>query len=150
MLLAGSAGAAAPGASSSIGGSTGTSIAAAGSEQDAAVAELAEPNGPPVVGYSLAEDDEELHLPSFPSRPGKQICDFFMKTGHCKYGIECVFDHPSEFAVQLTKQGLPYRAGQPICTFYQKTQQCKFGPSCKFHHPKLLPIYAGSAIQQHH
>jgi len=104
--------------------------------------------GPPVVGYAVAEGEEVLHLPSFPARPGKQLCDFYSKTGHCKYGSECVYDHPPEYAVQLTEEGLPFRPGEPVCTFYYKTMQCKFGPTCKFHHPKLVPIYAGSAIQQ--
>jgi serine/threonine-protein kinase/endoribonuclease IRE1 len=99
----------------------------------------------PVVGYELAEEDEPLHTPSFPVRPGKQHCEFYTKTGHCKYGGDCVFDHPPEYAVPLTEQGLPYRPDQPVCTFYQRTQQCKYGPACKFHHPKLVPIYAGSA-----
>uniref|UniRef100_A0A383VZQ0 non-specific serine/threonine protein kinase n=1 Tax=Tetradesmus obliquus TaxID=3088 RepID=A0A383VZQ0_TETOB len=102
----------------------------------------------PVVGYAMAEGEEPLFTPSFPLRPGKQHCEFYTKTGHCKYGGDCVFDHPAEYAVALTEQGLPYRPDQPICTFYQRTQQCKYGPACKFHHPKLVPIYAGSARQQ--
>lgn len=139
--------AATPAASSSTGSSTAISSGAAAAA--GSLADAPEREGAPVVGYTVVDDDdEELHTPLFPSRPGKQICDFFMKTGHCKYGTECVFDHPPEYAVQLTEQGLPFRAGHPICTFYQKTQQCKFGPSCKFHHPKLVPIYAGSALQQ--
>jgi serine/threonine-protein kinase/endoribonuclease IRE1 len=102
----------------------------------------------PVVGYAVAEEEEPLFMPSFPLRPGKQHCEFYTKTGHCKYGDDCVFDHPPEYAVALTEQGLPYRPEQPVCTFYQRTQQCKYGPSCKFHHPKLVPIYAGSAQHQ--
>jgi serine/threonine-protein kinase/endoribonuclease IRE1 len=102
----------------------------------------------PVVGYALAEEEEPLFTPNFPLRPGKQHCEFYTKTGHCKYGHECVFDHPPEYAVALTEQGLPYRPDQPVCTFYQRTQQCKYGPACKFHHPKLVPIYAGSALHQ--
>eukprot|EP00775_Hariotina_reticulata_P013052 gene13052-13179_t len=97
----------------------------------------------------LLGGEEVLHMAAFPSRPGKQLCDFYSKTGHCKYGSDCVYDHPAEYAVQLTEEGLPFRPGEPVCTFYYKTMQCKFGPSCKFHHPKLVPIYAGSAIQQH-
>jgi len=97
------------------------------------------------VGYQVAEGQEVLRTVSFPSRPGKQLCEFFVKTGHCKFGEECVFDHPAEYGVPLTEDDLPFRPGQPVCTFYFKTRQCKFGASCKFHHPKLLPILAGSA-----
>lgn len=126
----------------SNGGLATAAAAAAGSGGGAA------DGSPPVVGYTIAEEEEVLHMPSFPLRPGKQHCDFYVKTGHCKYGVDCVFDHPPEYVVPLTEQGLPFRPGQPVCTFYQKTQQCKYGPSCKFHHPKLVPIYAGSARQQ--
>jgi serine/threonine-protein kinase/endoribonuclease IRE1 len=98
------------------------------------------------VGYHIAEGDEVLHVVPFPSRPGKQLCEFFVVTGHCKFGEECVFDHPAEYAVPLTEDELPFRAGQPVCTYYNKRRQCKFGASCKFHHPKLVPILAGSAV----
>lgn len=83
----------------------------------------------------------------FPRRPGKTPCEFFMKTGHCKFGDTCVFDHPEAFAVHLTHLGLPLRPDQPVCAFYLKNNECKFGPSCKFHHPLLRPVYAGSAMQ---
>lgn len=101
-----------------------------------------------VVGYHVAEGQEVLHVVPFPCRPGKQLCEFFVKTGHCKFGEECVFDHPAEYAVPLTEDELPFRPGQPVCTYYYKTRLCKFGPSCKFHHPKLIPILAGSAVLQ--
>ena len=31
----------------------------------------------------------------FPSRPGQKACDFFMRTGWCKFGMDCKFDHPN-------------------------------------------------------
>ncbi len=74
--------------------------------------------------------------------------DFFTKTGHCKYGDACVFDHPPELSVALTSLGLPLRPGQPVCTFYLKNSNCKFGPSCKFHHPPLRTMFAGQALVQ--
>lgn len=92
------------------------------------------------------EADEPLEWPAFPRRFDAAPCEFYIKTGTCKYGQDCHFDHPSEFAVPLTAQQLPYRAGEPLCAFYLKTHHCKFGAACKFHHPKLRPIYAGSAL----
>jgi serine/threonine-protein kinase/endoribonuclease IRE1 len=73
-------------------------------------------------------------------------CDFYCKTGHCRYGAECVFDHPPEFQVPLTALGLPFRQGEPVCKFYKQNNACKFGPACKFHHPPQVPVYAGSAL----
>ena len=30
-----------------------------------------------------------------PSRPGEAPCSFFIKTGSCKFGATCKFDHPA-------------------------------------------------------
>ena len=73
---------------------------------------------------------------SFPSRPGEPICDFYSKTGHCRFGEGCRFDHPPHFAVQLNSAGLPLRPGEPACSHHEKTGQCKYGPACKFDHPE--------------
>jgi serine/threonine-protein kinase/endoribonuclease IRE1 len=99
-----------------------------------------------VVGYEVDGGSEPLHWPAFPQRPGQQACDFYMKTGTCKYATDCCFDHPEQYAVPLTELQLPYREGEPLCAFYLKTHNCKFGAACKFHHPRLRPIYAGSAV----
>ena len=111
------------------------------------------PSGAPsssgvVVGYAVHGGEEPLHQLDFPKRPGKQPCDFFIKTGFCKFMETCCFDHPSEFGVMLTVMDLPYRPEQPVCAFYVKQNACKFGASCKFHHPRLVPVYAGSAAAQ--
>jgi serine/threonine-protein kinase/endoribonuclease IRE1 len=98
-----------------------------------------------VVGYEPDDGETPLHWPPFPRRPGQQSCDFYVKTGTCKYAQDCCFDHPEEFAVPLTDLQLPFRASEPVCAFYLKTHQCKFGAACKFHHPRLRAIYAGSA-----
>ncbi|KAG2484704.1 hypothetical protein HYH03_016532 [Edaphochlamys debaryana] len=98
-----------------------------------------------LVGYEPTGDDGAVHVREFPRRPGKQLCEFYSKTGHCKFGETCVFDHPETYAVLLTTLGLPLRPGEPVCTFYLKNNECRFGPACKFHHPMLRPVFAGSA-----
>ncbi len=30
----------------------------------------------------------------YPSRPGELHCNFYMRTGYCKFGMACIFDHP--------------------------------------------------------
>jgi serine/threonine-protein kinase/endoribonuclease IRE1 len=104
---------------------------------------------PVVVGYDVDPEGTPLVAPSFPSRPGRNPCDFYVKTGHCKYADDCVFDHPEEHRVMRNAlNGLPYRpGGEALCAFYSKTGGCKFGPACKFHHPALVPLYAGSLQQ---
>ncbi|KAL6842782.1 hypothetical protein ACP4OV_027626 [Aristida adscensionis] len=84
----------------------------------------------------------------YPQRPGETVCDFYMKTGFCKYSEKCKFHHPidrsacgsnenrdSPQAVQLTLAGLPRRQEAKVCAFYMRTGTCQFGVHCKFDHP---------------
>ncbi|KAI9104216.1 hypothetical protein K1719_023052 [Acacia pycnantha] len=83
----------------------------------------------------------------YPQRPGQIECDYYMKTGECKFGELCKFHHPidrsapsqsnsaAQQAVKLTPAGLPRREGSVICPYYLKTGTCKFGATCKFDHP---------------
>ena len=73
---------------------------------------------------------------TFPQRPGQLHCEFYVRTGFCKFGQSCKFDHPVHFAVQLSSLGLPLRRHEPACPYYAKTSECKFGASCKFDHPE--------------
>ena len=83
--------------------------------------------------------ESETLVLAFPQRAGESLCDFYSRTGFCKYGMQCCFDHPPQYAVQLSRhQRLPLRPGEPICAFYQQHNACKFGPSCRYHHPVSL------------
>ena len=82
-------------------------------------------------------EPSEAHMDAvgpFPHRPGQSLCDFYARTGFCKFGQGCKFDHPEQFAVCLNSLGLPLRDLEATCPFYAKTGVCKFGPSCKFDH----------------
>ncbi|KAG2557640.1 hypothetical protein PVAP13_8NG213620 [Panicum virgatum] len=75
----------------------------------------------------------------FPERPDQPECQFYMKTGDCKFGAVCKFHHPRERIIPtpncaLSSLGLPLRPGEPICSFYSRYGMCKFGPNCKFDH----------------
>ncbi|KAF3334973.1 zinc finger CCCH domain-containing protein 37 isoform X1 [Carex littledalei] len=82
---------------------------------------------------------------AYPQRLGEMECDFYMKTGQCKFGDKCKFHHPLDRSavgsdgkkqtVKLTLAGLPRREGAAVCAFYMKTATCKFGATCKFDHP---------------
>lgn len=87
----------------------------------------------------------------YPQRPGETECDFYMRTGICKFGDTCRFHHPinrstSTMTVQepyqqnvqnvkLSLAGLPRREGAVNCPYYMKTGTCKYGATCKFDHP---------------
>ena len=72
----------------------------------------------------------------FPRRIGSPNCDFYVKTGHCRFGETCRFDHPPEYSVRLNSQGLPIRPRQAMCQYYERNGDCKFGAACRFHHPQ--------------
>ncbi|KAL1532784.1 putative late blight resistance protein R1A-10 [Salvia divinorum] len=75
-----------------------------------------------------------------PSRPGQPECQYYLRTGHCKFGTTCKYHHPPEWSVSRTNYalspvGLPLRPGAPLCSHYAQYEVCKFGHSCKFDHP---------------
>lgn len=78
------------------------------------------------VGLQDAKEvrDPEGYIMIFPQRPGgsAQECDFFLKTGSCKFGQGCHFHHPLSHSVKVTtKGGHPIRPGQAVCPFYERT-----------------------------
>jgi len=98
-----------------------------------AVALPAEPVAPPIAVHF--DTSSGTSILEFPRRPGYPPCDFYVKTGHCRFGESCRFDHPVEYAVRLSKQGLPLRPGQAMCQYYERNGECKFGAACRFDHP---------------
>ncbi|XP_010270054.1 PREDICTED: zinc finger CCCH domain-containing protein 12 isoform X2 [Nelumbo nucifera] len=79
-------------------------------------------------------------VPHFPERPDQPECQYYMKTGSCKFGPTCKYHHPKERIAPLATStlgplGLPLRPGQAVCTFYTLYGICKYGPTCKYDHP---------------
>ena len=64
-----------------------------------------QPGGPSLTTTSKEEP--------FPQRPDQPECQYFMRTGDCKFGASCRFHHPLEAAppkgVNLSNIGLPLR-----------------------------------------
>ncbi|MFQ6662949.1 hypothetical protein Gotur_030639 [Gossypium turneri] len=78
---------------------------------------------------------------SYPERPNKANCIYYLRTGFCGYGSKCRFNHPRDrTGVMGAARGdvgeYPERVGQPVCQYYMRKGTCKFGSSCKYHHPK--------------
>ncbi|XP_022760519.1 zinc finger CCCH domain-containing protein 34-like [Durio zibethinus] len=101
---------------------------------------------PSSVGPSSSIQKEQ----SFPERPGQPECQYYMKTGDCKYGSSCRYHHPPEVIapkadVILSPLGLPLRPGAPPCTHYSQHGVCKFRAACKFDHPMGTLSYSPSA-----
>ncbi|TYH34927.1 hypothetical protein ES332_D13G158900v1 [Gossypium tomentosum] len=94
--------------------------------------------------------------PVYPQRPGQTECDYYMKTGECKFGDRCKFHHPidrlttneaSQQAIKLTLAGLPRREGSVHCPYYMKTGTCKYGATCKFDHPPPGEVMSVTGVQ---
>ncbi|XP_057515789.1 zinc finger CCCH domain-containing protein 43-like isoform X1 [Amaranthus tricolor] len=74
----------------------------------------------------------------YPERPGQPECEFFMKTGNCKFKSACRFHHPKDRISSpsaLNQTGLPLRPGSKICRNYELQGTCKYGRNCLFDHP---------------
>ncbi|XP_028102409.1 zinc finger CCCH domain-containing protein 34-like isoform X1 [Camellia sinensis] len=87
---------------------------------------------------------------AFPERPGQPECQYYIKTGNCKFGSSCRYHHPLEWSLPqmnfvLSPMGLPLRPGAQLCTHYAQNGVCKFGSSCKFDHPLGTLSYSSSA-----
>uniref|UniRef100_A0A1D1Y113 Zinc finger CCCH domain-containing protein 6 n=1 Tax=Anthurium amnicola TaxID=1678845 RepID=A0A1D1Y113_9ARAE len=86
----------------------------------------------------------------FPDRPGQPECQYYMRTGDCRFGSTCKYHHPTDRSMpkanySLNQLGLPLRPGAPRCSFYMQYGECKFGSLCKFDHPMGTLGYSPSA-----
>ncbi|CAL4948721.1 unnamed protein product [Urochloa decumbens] len=108
----------------------------------------------PAANIIQSFDFHATHVPIepvaiiYPQRPGETVCDFYMKTGFCKYSQKCKFHHPinrsapgayenedPQQPVTLTLAGLPRREDAAACAFYMRSGTCSYGVHCKFDHP---------------
>jgi len=107
------------------------------------------PSGARGVGRIPFSIDFAMGTP-YPLRPGEPDCRDFLRTGRCKYGESCKYNHPSNVEVgggvkpmNPTEPLYPVRPGEPPCQYYLKHGTCKFGQSCKFNHPTGSPVNMG-------
>ncbi|KAH9776597.1 zinc finger CCCH domain-containing protein 43 [Citrus sinensis] len=96
----------------------------------------------------------------YPVRPDAQDCTFYMKTGTCKFGSNCKFNHPVRRKNQSSKekvkereelierpgqsqsQGQSESQSQIECKYYLRTGGCKFGKACRFNHTRAKSTVA--------
>ncbi|XP_004962573.1 zinc finger CCCH domain-containing protein 66-like [Setaria italica] len=62
---------------------------------------------------------ESMEHGPFPERIGEPDCSYYMRTGLCRFGATCKFNHPPNrklaVAAARMKGEYPYRVGQPEC-----------------------------------
>lgn len=77
---------------------------------------------------------------NYPLRPEAEDCSFYIRTGMCKFGMNCKFNHPFRRKSQVVKgkvkeiDEFPERPGQEDCKYYLKTGACKYGKACRYNH----------------
>ncbi|XP_062191133.1 zinc finger CCCH domain-containing protein 43-like [Phragmites australis] len=85
--------------------------------------------------------DQQEQVPEYPQRHGEPDCSHYVKFGSCKYGMNCMFNHPPNPSVALRQAHekqepeYPRRPGEPDCSHYVKFGSCKYGINCIFNHP---------------
>lgn len=92
--------------------------------------------------------------PQYPQRIGEQVCRDFLRTGRCKYGESCKYNHPPNVQsgggirspLDPNEPPFPIRPNEPPCQYYLKHGTCKFGQTCKFHHPTHIMSTGGGAL----
>ncbi|CAB9502964.1 Zinc finger CCCH domain-containing protein [Seminavis robusta] len=80
----------------------------------------------------------------------REDCRDYLRTGRCKYGASCKYNHPSNVQsgggmkapVDPSEPMFPVRPNEPVCQYYMKHGTCKFGQACKFHHPPHSSVTA--------
>lgn len=89
----------------------------------------------------------------FPVRPEAEKCAFYVRTGTCKFGMNCKFNHPpkrkplSVKTKQKAKDDSSEKAAKVNCKNHDQPGGCKSGEACKDKHFSLnflgLPIRPG-------
>ncbi|KAK8962318.1 Zinc finger CCCH domain-containing protein 33 [Platanthera guangdongensis] len=87
----------------------------------------------PAAGNANIEDGEVVR---YPLRPTEPDCGYYLKTGCCKFGYYCRFNHPRErrllqiFNSKERDKESPKQIGQ--CKFYLMPGGCKYGEACRY------------------
>ncbi|XP_074292693.1 zinc finger CCCH domain-containing protein 8-like [Silene latifolia] len=92
-------------------------------------------------GMSFANhQNHQMENGEFPERPEQPECEYYMKTGQCKFLSACRYNHPknrvrTSTQYALNEKGLPLRPGAKLCRNYEQQGVCKYGVDCLYNHP---------------
>ncbi|XP_027361829.1 zinc finger CCCH domain-containing protein 43 [Abrus precatorius] len=98
--------------------------------------------GGDVDGVENKDERNSGRTQQYPLRPEAEDCAFYLKTGTCKFGFNCKFNHPVRRTNQAMKENAgerdepAERSGQTECKYYLRSGGCKFGKACKFNHTR--------------
>lgn len=100
----------------------------------------------PSTGVASAEPVQRSDRPV-------EDCRDYLRTGRCKYGASCKYNHPPNVQsgggmttpIDPSEPLFPIRPNEPLCQYYMKHGTCKFGQACKFNHPPQSVVAAAAA-----
>ncbi|KAI3761402.1 hypothetical protein L1987_51817 [Smallanthus sonchifolius] len=91
-------------------------------------------------GSVAVPDGGKLKAYHYPLRLHAGDCSLYIRTGMCKFGSNCRFNHPIRRKNQPTKEKKKQkeekveRHGQKECKYHTSSAGCKLGKACKFSH----------------
>ncbi|KAL7222656.1 hypothetical protein ACSBR1_024366 [Camellia fascicularis] len=86
--------------------------------------------------------DRSYRKYNYPLKPDAEDCSYYMRTGLCKFGSNCKFNHPPRMKNQAPKEKIrekeeyPERPGQTECKYYLRSGGCKYGNACRYNHSR--------------
>ncbi|PRQ30268.1 putative transcription factor C3H family [Rosa chinensis] len=106
----------------------------------------------PLVSFSAAL---LYYSKELPVRPGEADCPFYLKTGSCKYGATCRYNHPDRYDINLPVAAISYSLSVPsvagIFVLWERALLFVLSAldrlSVKFHHPIDRPAVALSTTK---
>lgn len=92
-------------------------------------------------GFHSSNGHGKKFVFNYPLRPDAEDCAFYMKTGSCKFGFHCKFNHPRRKTQWSRDKGMPKennpeRIVQTECKYYLTSGGCKYGKNCKYNHSR--------------
>ncbi|KAK8565457.1 hypothetical protein V6N12_059019 [Hibiscus sabdariffa] len=93
----------------------------------------------PSLPSSIDHSSSNQNNQTFPERPGELECQYYLRTGDCKFGPSCRYHHPRDRVVPQTNCIL-----SPMGLSSRPKGHCKFGSTSKFDHPMGTMRYSPS------
>ncbi|OVA17597.1 zinc finger protein [Macleaya cordata] len=91
------------------------------------------------------DEEEKNRRFQHPLRPGEADCTHYIRTGTCRYGLNCRYNHPTRSKKPAhsssdspnpdeEEEGYEEGEGQVECKYYLRPGGCKYGAACRFQH----------------
>ncbi|CAN8244050.1 unnamed protein product [Cochlearia groenlandica] len=101
--------------------------------------------GASAPGFQSGPSPAGISIKEFPQRHGQPECQYFVRTGDCKFGSSCRYHHRMELTSPKAIT-LPLRPGAAQCSHFAQHGICKFGSACKFDHSMVSSSFTDMPV----